>query len=111
MPRAWYATDLSVSPPSREIAATDVLEIPFESDQPATSATCTLVELNTLTVITDGEDPPSGPPVSAVASDIATVTIDGPALGLERGHNYELRVTFADADEAWSGTLVLVVVA
>jgi hypothetical protein len=114
MPRAWYATDLSVSPPSRQIGATDVLEIPFQSDETATTATCKLIELGSgLEVLQDDidpEDPQIPPPNTSVASDITTVTIDGTALGLERGHAYELAVTFADADEAWTGTLVLVVV-
>lgn len=105
MPRAWYASDLSVSPPSREMAATDTLLIPFESDNAATSATCSLIDLATMTATA------VQPTISAVASDIATVTVNGTTLGLERGHNYELAVTFADADEEWSGVLVLVVVA
>lgn len=105
MPRTWYASDLSVSPPSRELAAADTLLIPFESDTAATSATCRLIDLAT------GLETDPQPTNSSISSDITTVTINGEDLGLERGHNYELSVTFADADEAWTGTLVLVVVA
>lgn len=105
MPRLWHASDLSVSPPSREMAATDTLKIPFESDSAATTAVCALIDLAT------GSATAVQPTISAVASDIATVTVNGTTLGLERGHNYELAVTFADADEEWTGTLVLVVVA
>ena len=103
MVRVWYATDLSVTPPSREMAAVDVLEIPFESDTAATSASCNLIDL------ASGLATAVQPTNTAVASDITTVTVDGPALGLQVGHAYELAVTFSDADEAWTGTQVLVV--
>lgn len=103
MPRAYYSTDLSVTPPSRQMAATDVLLIPFESDTTATSATCALIDL------ASGELTAVQPTCSAVSSDITTVTVNGNTLGLAVGHAYELSVTFRDADEAWTGTLVLIV--
>ena len=116
MPRTWYATDLSVNPPSKQISTTDLYEIPFESDSSADDAACRLIDLSTQVEVVqtfagDDDDETGPPPISEVLANIATVTIDAAELGLERGHAYELTVTFSDDDEAWSGVLVLVVVA
>jgi hypothetical protein len=111
MPRLWYATDLSVNPPSKEIGTTGIYYLPFTYDPEgsgltATAATCRLVNLATLVELDEQ------PEISAVAENACVVTVDVDTLGLVRGERYELLVSFTlSNDEIEPGTLVLEVVA
>jgi hypothetical protein len=105
MARTWYATGLSVNPPSFEIGNTSVEQFVFDAEQAVTACTAVLTEIGSGTVITLG--------VSVVlATPLATVTINAPTAGLTRGKTYELEITWTNAaGRKWPRTLVLVVVA
>jgi hypothetical protein len=99
---AWRATDLSVDPPSRAMADTDIETFGFDAGEPIEDATGTLTRLDTmesvdeLIVNTD------------IVDEIAALTISG----LTRGIVYELAVTFQNpTGRRWTRTLVIPCVA
>lgn len=100
----WRETELSVNPPSEEISVDTVKDFVFISTDPATGASCVLIDLSTGLEFSNQPDAPS------FANDEAIVRINSPSLGLVRDGVYELRVLFTDGDEAWAGTLVIPVV-
>ena len=99
MPTAWIATDLSVDPPSRQMADTDVETFAFDAGQAITADTAAvLTRLNTGEAVNDliaNTD---------VEGEVASVTV----AGLTRGVTYELAVTLVNAaGRRWTKTLVL----
>lgn len=102
MPTSWQATDLSVSPPSYQLADTDKVALSINAQEAITTATAELIRLDTLAVM------PAGNAVVTPGASSATVVVSG----LARGVTYELAVTFTRADTTkWTRTLVLECVA
>lgn len=99
---AWRATDLSVSPPSFQMADTDRESFAFDAGEAIVDATAVLTRLDTLATV------PTSVESVIVATPLATVTVSG----LIRGLTYELAVTMERSDgRKWTKTLVLDVVA
>ena len=98
----WRATDLSVSPPSFQMADTDRQGLQFDAGEELSTATASLTNLETGTeapILVTDDDFDLG---------IATVVVEN----LTRGVTYELAVTFERADgRAWTRTLVIECVA
>lgn len=95
---SWQRTNLSVNPPSREIANTDREVLRFEAGEAITGASAHVVRLDTLAVV-DGV-------VEAVDVDAtgASVTVSG----LTRGVTYEMSIVFTRSNlTRWTRTLVL----
>lgn len=109
----WSRTDLSVSPPSRQIADGDRETLGFAAGEAITGANATMRRLDTGVDVqgpvasgTTGNDPP----IEAVT--IASTTASVVVSGLTRGIDYELSVGFETAaGRQWTRTLVLEVVA
>lgn len=98
----WRATDLSVSPPSYQMADTDRRGLTFDAGEAITGATAELTALATMTVTTGAVESVS------ISGTTATVTVSN----LTRGETYELAVTFLRADGTrWTRTLVVLCVA
>ncbi len=102
MPTTWQETHLSVSPPSRQMADTDVETFAFDAGEAITAATGVLTRLDTNEAVDDlitNID---------VATPVASLTI----AGLTRGITYELTVTFENSTgRKWTRTLVIECVA
>lgn len=102
MTTAWRATDLSVSPPSYQMADTDRESFAFDAKEAITGATAVLTRLDTMAAV------PASIESVTVATPLATVVVSG----LIRGITYELAVTFTRSDgRRWSRTLILECVA
>jgi len=98
----WRATDLSTSPPSRQIAAGDREALAFNAETVIASATAILTRLDTYAAF------PTGIETVVTATPLVTVTVSG----LARGVDYELAVTFVTgAGRRWTRVVVLEVVA
>jgi hypothetical protein len=98
----WQATDLSVSPPSRQVGSADRLKLQFDAGEAVTAGTAKLTRLDT------GENASSLIESAALAGQVLTVTVSG----MVRSVAYELAVTFTGSDGVrWTRTLVLVCVA
>lgn len=98
---AWSITDLSVSPPSFSMAHWDVESLSFDAEMAVSACVIQFRDLETDTLVT------SGVTLISLASNIATVKIDGPVAQLVRGRAYELLLKFTAGSREWSRTLVV----
>lgn len=101
--KTWKVTDLSVSPPTWEMADGDKQAFAFDAEEAITGATAELIRLDTRQEAGTVEGPEIG-------GNVATVTVSE----LTRGVVYELSVTFtaaASGNRRWTRTLVLPCVA
>ncbi len=98
MPTTWTITDLSVSPPSYTMAATDTVALTFDADEAIIGATASLIRLDTLATVI-------GAISSVVAgADNAVVTVGG----LIAGVTYQLSVQFTRANSTvWTRVLII----
>lgn len=108
----WRQTDLSVSPPSWQMADTDRETFGFDAQTPVVGASAVVTRLDTMEVA--GGPVTVGGAASGVveAVSLSNNVVDVRIAGLTRGVTYELAVTFETAaGRRWTRTLVLECVA
>jgi hypothetical protein len=95
----WKRTELSVDPPSWDVADRDVTPFIFDPEEPIVDATCDFIRLDTK------EEVPGSVTTPSIGVDnYVTVTVSN----LIRGVAYELSVNFGNNELVrWTRTLVI----
>lgn len=96
----WLPTDLSVDPPSRQVASTDRLSLTFAAAETFTSATAKVVSLPRSLLRPEI--------LESLGVDTVGMTATPLVSGFITGESYRLSVTFVRSDTTtWTRTLVL----